>query len=55
MKDLEAVIWCPSCHTFYAQVFRVQKNETVWVHETDPADVPARCTRCETVLERQRR
>lgn len=53
MKTLEAEIWCPGCHTFYAQVFRVQVSHDVWAHETEPAEVPARCTRCATVLERR--
>ncbi len=55
MKVAEAVIWCPACHTYYAQVFRVEQKEGLWSHETEPADVPVRCTRCETILERQRK
>ncbi len=54
MREKEAELWCPTCRTLYGQVFRVQKNEVVWTHETEPADLPARCTRCETVIERRR-
>lgn len=54
MKTKEADIWCPACRTHYAQLFRVQVNETVCTHELEPKDVPARCTRCETILERKR-
>ncbi len=53
MRDLEAEIGCPKCGTLYAQVFRVQRNELVWDHETVPPDAPAYCTRCSTVLERR--
>jgi len=53
MRMIEAELWCPTCHTLYAQIFRVQRNETVWEHEKVPADAPSVCTRCETVLERR--
>jgi len=53
MKELEAEISCPKCRTLYAQVYRVQRNETVWEHETVPPDAPKYCTRCDTVLERK--
>ena len=52
-RELEAEIHCPVCRTLYGQVWRVQKNETIWTHETEPAEVPVRCTRCETILERK--
>ncbi len=54
IREKEAELWCPICRTLYGQVFRVQKNEVVWTHETEPAEIPARCTRCETVIERRR-
>lgn len=53
VKEKEAEIWCPACHTLYAQLFRVQISHDVWAHETDPADVPSRCSRCQTILERR--
>lgn len=54
MKEQDAEIWCPACHTPFAVIYRVQVNESHWTHETEPANVPARCTCCETVLERKR-
>ena len=53
MRILEAEIGCPKCHTLYAQVFRVQRNEMVWDHEKVPADAPVICPLCQTVLERR--
>lgn len=52
MKELEAEIWCPKCHTPYAQVFRVQRGNGVWEHEKEPAQAPSICSLCSTVLER---
>jgi len=53
MRELEAELWCPACHTLYAQLFRVQRREGIWEHETEPASFPHVCTRCETIVERR--
>ncbi len=52
-KYPEADIWCPSCHSLYAQVFRVQVTKDVFEHVTEPSMVPSICNRCQVVLERR--
>ena len=54
-RELEAEVHCPDCRSLYGQIFRVQKNETLWTHETEPAVLPINCPRCETILERKRK
>ncbi len=54
-KELEADIFCRGCRTMYAQLFRVEIREGIYSHVTEPADVPERCTRCQTILERKPR
>jgi hypothetical protein len=52
MRQLEAELWCPACQTYYGMLYRIQNSEHVWVHQTDPAEIPQRCTRCEGVIQR---
>lgn len=51
-KEFECEIWCPQCHTLYAQVFRVERSGGHWEHVKEPASAPSICTLCATVLER---
>lgn len=51
-RELECEIWCPKCHTLYAQVFRVHTAAGHWEHEKEPSSSPSACTLCHTVLER---
>lgn len=51
-REFECEIWCPSCHTLYAQVFRIPTGNGLWEHVKEPASAPSACTRCGTVLER---
>lgn len=54
-RELEAIIWCPSCKEDKYTVFRVPTgNSGIYHHETEPPDSAAyRCDVCNAVLERK--
>jgi hypothetical protein len=54
MKEPAGEIWCPSCRTIYAKIWRVPVNESHWTHETEPSPAPVHCSVCESILERKR-
>ena len=53
MKVQEAELWCPRCHAYYAQIFRVEEGPGIWRHQREPENVPTKCTACNVVIERK--
>lgn len=51
-RYLDGEIWCPSCHSMFGQIFRVQVSKDVFEHVTEPMSIPSVCNRCQVVLER---
>lgn len=53
-REIECVVWCPSCRQDKFTVYRVPTGETgVFKNEADPPDAVATRCQCGAVLERK--